>query len=58
MQLMKYSQDYIGIYGYVIEGPICIVISNYRISMISTCTANLNSGVSTIAYTEVEHCLI
>ena len=26
--------------------------------MISTCTANLNLSLSTIGYTEVEHCLI
>ena len=49
---------YIGIYGYVIKGPICVAISTYRTSMISTCTTNSNSSLSTIGYTEVERCLI
>ena len=55
---MSCSSDYIGIYGYVIKGPIHVDISNYRTSMIHTCTANSNLSLSTIGYTEVEHCSI
>ena len=58
MQLKLHWDLWICYMLYVIKGAIHITISNYRTSMISTCTANSNLSSSTIGYTEVEHCLI
>ena len=57
---MKFHQEVMEIVSYdnIIKGLIHVTISSYRTSTISTCTANSNSSLSTIGYTEGEHCLI